>query len=42
MTMKIAVIILVVIFGLAMFALLSAASKADDRAETMRNSKEEN
>ena len=39
--MKIVAIILVFIFGLAVYALLNAASRADDDAETIRNSKEE-
>ena len=39
--MKIVVIILVILFGLAVYALMTAASKADDHAETMRDSKEE-
>jgi hypothetical protein len=39
--MKIVAIILVGLFSLALYALLTAASKADDHAETMRNSKEE-
>lgn len=33
--------ILVVFFGVALYALLTAASRADDHAETIRDSKEE-
>ena len=39
--MKILVLILVLLFGLALYALMTAASKADDEAENIRNSEEE-
>jgi hypothetical protein len=40
-TMKIVVIVLIVFFCAAVFTMLKAASKAEDHAETMRDSKEE-
>ena len=39
--MKIVATILVIIFGVALYSLLTAASRADDHAETIRDSKEE-
>ena len=39
--MTIVATILAVIFGVALYALLTAASRADDYAEEIRNSKEE-
>ena len=39
--MKIVATILVILFGVAVYALLIAASRADDHAEIMRDSKEE-
>lgn len=39
--MTIVAIIIAVFIGAAVYALLTAASKADDHAETIRNSEEE-
>jgi hypothetical protein len=39
--MKIVATILVILFGVALYALLTAASRADDHAETLRDSEEE-